>query len=184
VFFPFIILLLIGKKQVFSILTSFPFSETFDNTGATVETDERGGYLYSFWYEFTPTADSAIRVTALNDSANPVVGLFTDTGHPLDYANDRGDAADNLDNVGEKSENFVWGVETGTTYYIRIASQYEGSIEVTIDTPALTPMTNDNLADATIITDYVNEYIDMATATLEIDENVEGSSITPPYGMP
>ena len=163
-----------------TVITTVPFSQTVDNTGATEEANEIGNYNddYSFWYTITPTADSAIRVSAINDSANPVVGLYTGTAHPLNYADGRGDADDNLDNVGQFSENFVWRVEAGTTYYIRIASYSEGPIEVTIDTPALTPMTNDDLADATIITDYVNEYIDMATATLEVNENVYSSSIT------
>jgi hypothetical protein len=136
-----------------------------------------GGWNYSFWYKITPTANSALRVRAVNDAADPMIGLFTGSSHPLSYADNDGDANSNLDNVSDKSENFVWGLKAGVTYYIRVVSITQGPIEVRIDTPALTASIHDNLADAYEVKTLLSEYVDMSTATLETSENTCGSLI-------
>lgn len=153
------------------VVSTLPFSETAGNTGGTLEAGEVGGWNYSLWYKFTPTANCALRVIALNDAADPIVGLFTGSAHPLSYADNDGDANSNLDNFSAKSEKFVWGLKAGVTYYIRIASNNPGPIEVMIDTSALAASIHDDLADVYEVKSLLSEYVDMSTATLETNEN-------------
>ncbi|MBI9073856.1 MAG: hypothetical protein JEZ02_00500 [Desulfatibacillum sp.] len=156
-------------------VTAFPYTETVDNTGATLEADESNNANYSFWYTVTPTTDVALEVWAANDAADPRVGLYTGSAFPLTFANDDGDAESNLDNLGTQSEYFVWGLSAGTTYHIRIASYTQGTINVEINVQAITPLTNDNLANAKPVGNGIDEFVNLANATLEDEEPVVNS---------
>ena len=54
-----------------TVITSLPFSDSVDNTGATTEPDEPQYCAYSpqtVWYKFTPTANAVVRADMAGSS--------------------------------------------------------------------------------------------------------------------
>jgi hypothetical protein len=109
-------------------LTSFPFSEVIDNTGASTEIGEVSpcGGDYSFWYTFTPATSGNVEISASSDAADPRIGMYTGTTHPLDEEYCSGGDA------------IAQPVIAGTTYYVQITSADEGPIEITISSAQVT----------------------------------------------
>jgi PKD repeat protein len=110
-------------------VTTLPFSEQIDLAAATVEPGEPAGTncfgeepLYaSAWYAFTPAADGQLQVLTYAHFENAWVTIYT------------GSSIDALTQIDCGLQNST-PVQSGTTYYVRIAAQSldKGLIDVTL----------------------------------------------------
>jgi hypothetical protein len=146
-------------------IASFPFKDSLNNLGATVEPGEPspscapgGGTV---WYSFTPTADMRIVADTFGSSFSAVLAAFAGT------------AFANLQPLGCQafSTPLVLDVTAGTTYYFQIGG-YSGAVgELVFNVVAHPRPTNDNFANATRITALpFTDSLSAVGATTELGE--------------
>lgn len=122
-------------------VSAIPFHDTLDISLATAEAGEpkcSGNVLHTVWYRFTPVEDTelAVRMIAEGQWGNSVgvwvaSGLDTESGD-LNYLRVTCRSATQRSGTAA-----TFHASAGTTYYIQIASQSPGQVEVHVEGPPL-----------------------------------------------
>jgi len=108
------------------VISSVPYSNSQDTTGATTATDDphftcvSGQKYNTVWYRYTPTASGIFTVNTFGSSYDTVLAIWTGTRGALQSK------ACNDDTGGLQSQVLV-PVSAGTTYYIEVAGYREYS---------------------------------------------------------
>ena len=157
------------------IISTLPFSDEVDNTGATTESNEPLNCFYSpvtVWYSFTPAANASITANMAGSSmADTILSVYQAGGGGL------GDLS--LINCASYGGSAVFIVQAGTTYYLQAGSMLGvGNLKVNVfETP---PPPNDDFADAKIISTLpFSDEVDNTGATTEINEPQDCSYNSP-----
>ena len=147
------------------VIGSLPFHATVDNTNASLEPGEPQGcssLFRSVWYAFTPAENMVVRADMTGSTVFGTTNIFLASGSGFSDLTSL--ACAGLGN----STNFQ--VEAGKTYYLRVDSFGQpGAIQVNLE--QITPLANDNFADAEAITSLpFSATVDNTNATTEPGE--------------
>jgi hypothetical protein len=96
-------------------ISSLPFSDTADRTGAGLENGEPtfpscGSISHTIWHAFTPTKDETLYAHGSASGVNSVIAVYT------------GSSLAGLTEVGCRFERDVFRATAGTTYWIQVGS--------------------------------------------------------------
>lgn len=150
-----------------TVITALPFSDSVDNTDATVEAGEQppscafgSASGKTVWYTFTPAATGLVSIT-INAPFSTVVAV--DTG-----------SVDGLAEVicrGPFGGLSTFTAQAGTTYHFQVDGMFGGSGLLQFSLFAIVPPPNDNFAAATSIAALpFDGTVDLTAAGLEAGE--------------
>jgi hypothetical protein len=150
-------------------ISSLPFSDSVDNTNATLEFDEPGNCGYPFgtiWYSFTPTEDMFLGLDISDSPAgNQVANIYVASGPGISDLTFM-----TCTYFTNNSANFK--VEGGKTYYIQLDTYGEPPGVLRLNLRQLSPPENDDFANAEAIASlpsYIT--VDNTDATIEPGED-------------
>ncbi len=151
-----------------TLIDNFPFTNTIDNSTATVEPGEPTPYCASYWlpaktawYVYTPTTKGMLSGHITSSSPAFMVVYSSNSPGSLDY-----------EGCGYNDYDVQVSVIPGTTYYIQIGSRYEWEFgNVTLNLNFIPPPPNDDFANAMSVESipFFTE-IDIFTSTSEAGE--------------
>jgi hypothetical protein len=162
-----------------TVITTLPFSDTLDNTGATTEPGEPQPCNYSpqtVWYSFTPAANGVVR-------ADMDTSSFFD--RQLNLYLQLGSGFGGLSFIGCQvgGGSITFNVQAGTTYYLQASSIYSGGGSLHVNMQAVPPPPNDDFANAKTITALpYSDTEDTTAATLEPGEPTPSCGFGSPSG--
>ena len=150
-----------------TVITALPFSDSVDNSDATVESGERppscafgSSSGKTVWYTFTPATTEVLSI-AINAPFSTVVAV--DTG-----------SVDGLGEVicrGPFGGLSTFAAQAGTTYHFQVDGMFGGSGVLQFGLVAIVPPPNDNFAAATSIAALpFDATVDLTAASLEAGE--------------
>ncbi len=151
------------------VIPSLPFSDSLDNTNATLEPNEQNfcgssPQTNSVWYSFTPT--STVQVNA--DMAG---SSFGDTGLSLYSGSEPSFSSLNFMGASCSANPLIFTAEAGQTYYLQAQSIRSGVGDLHLNVREILPPDNDQFADAELITSLTtSRTVDLTGATSETNE--------------
>jgi hypothetical protein len=162
-----------------TVISSFPFSDTFDNTTATTEPGEPAGVCglsehQTVWYSITPTSNIVVQIDMMGSTiSDPIVNVYQQGGTGI------GD----LQNAKCGSFNSVIvNLTANSTYYIQAGDEgFSTGGKLHLNVHQIPPPPNDNFANATAISPAALPFSDTVTAsaaTTEPGEPVPTCSFT------
>jgi hypothetical protein len=149
-------------------ISSLPFSDSVDNTNATVELGEPQFCAISpntVWYAFTPASNGAVQVDMAGSAfSDTVLSLYQPVGPGLNGLS-----------LIQCATNFngriIFNAQAGTTYYLQAGSYSSGGGVLQLNVQKVPPPPNDNFADATAIASLpFDDAVNTSAASLETDE--------------
>lgn len=149
------------------IITSLPFTDSLDNTQATIEAEEPSNCYpspKSVWYSFTPTTNGVASIDMVGSS-------FTDT--ILNIYQEVGSGIGGLSflNCAYYGEPATLRFQAGVKYYIQAGSIDSGGGDLHLNLQLIPPPANDNFSDATTIGALpFSDSVDITGATTESGE--------------
>lgn len=162
-------------------ITDTPFAHAADTNNATLETDEPDPVCafsagHSVWYEFTPTTTVTVDADTLGSNFDTVLAAYTGSG--LDSLTQ----VTCNDDTGGAQSRVKFNAGGGVTYYFQITGygQHSGDLSFGLKTEdPLPPPSNDNFADATVITTLpITSTVNTLGATMQDGEPQPSSSCT------
>jgi len=150
-----------------TIIGALPFSDSVDNTQATLEAGESFYCNYSpqtVWYSFTATSDAVLRADMTGSS-------FSDTN--LVVYRDGGGGIGSLSflQCAYPDSPAIFNVQAGITYYLQAGNIYSGGGDLHVNLQEIPTPPNDNFDSATIIGMLpFNDSVDITAALREPDE--------------
>jgi PKD domain len=154
-----------------TIISSPPYNDSVDATGATAETGEPtpscaylGPITSSVWYAFTPSADGMVSTSIPGSAFNPVLAVYT------------GSSLTGLTELGCQhytNNRMLFNVNAGSIYYFQVSDLHPGEPGGTMQfhLEEVPPPTNDAFADAKIISSPpYNDSVDTTAASVEAGE--------------
>jgi len=103
------------------LVTSLPYQQTLDTTGATTATDDpnmgcgAGVNANTVWYRLVPSFSGLVETNTFSSNYDTVLAVFTGTRGSLNQIVCNGDAG------GTLQSQVVFEVETDQTYYLEVA---------------------------------------------------------------
>ncbi|MCR3749803.1 PKD domain-containing protein [Lentzea californiensis] len=144
-------------------VTTLPFSDTQDISGATRAADDpswcQTSIERSVWYSYTPAEDVILRATTAGSSQSMIMSANTGLRGEM-----RG--VDEACSTGASSP-ITFRAKAGTTYHF-LAGYYGGTLKFALDTVA--PAPNDHFAQAQPVALPFTAQPDVSVASFEADE--------------
>lgn len=151
------------------VIPSLPYSDSLDNTNATLEPDElnicgRSLWTNSVWYSFTPAS-------TVQFSADMAGSSFGDTGLSLYAGSEPSFSSLNFMGASCSANPLIFTAEAGQTYYLQAQSVRSGVGDLHLNVREILPPDNDQFADAELITSLTtSRTVDLTGATSETNE--------------
>lgn len=155
-------------------ITNLPYTHQEDTLKATTEPNETPPPCAnptgaSVWYKYTAPSNQEVIFDTNGALYDTTLAVWTGTNYPLTLV----ECNDDTTYLFEKQSMVKLALTQGVTYYISV-SAYEGvGGTLVFNANAITPMTNDNLANASDISTSSHLYRNVQTtagATLEANE--------------
>ncbi len=157
-----------------TVIGALPFSDSVDNTEATIEPDEPQFCSFSpqtVWWSFTPAANVVVRADMTGSS-------FFDTTFTLYEAVGSGFGGLNALNCTSFGGSITFNAQAGTTYYLQAGSIFTGGGSLSLNLQEVPPPPNDNFASATAIGALpFTQSMDITAATTEAGEPTPSCAI-------
>lgn len=148
------------------------------NVGATLEDGESSikeesstSWGASIWYKMTPTVSGFIEMDTTDSDFDTVLGVYTFT-QATTFAGAT-EIANNDDSGNGVQSSISFNAISGTTYYIVVGGYDVRTGTITLNWNIPTLPTNDNIADATVLTATGQQVFNFNNygTTVEADEN-------------
>jgi len=151
-----------------TVIGSLPFSDSVDNTEATLEPGEPescSSMPQSVWYSFTPVSDTVVRVDMDGSS-------FGDTAFVAYQDGGSGFGGLSFLDCSNFGGFLTLSLQAGTTYYIQAGNIFNGSGgDLHLNLQEVPPPANDNFANASVISALpFDDSVDTIAASLEAGE--------------
>lgn len=159
------------------LITSLPFSDSIDNTTASVEPGEpQCSYAQTVWYSFTPAITEVVRVDMGGTS-------FFDSGLAVYQSSGTGFGGLGFVPGGCTSYggSITFAAQAGTTYYVQAGDFSGGGGDLHVRLQVVPPPPNDDFQSAKQITALpFDETLDATAATVQANEPHDPDCIGPP----
>ena len=164
-----------------ALVSATPFSDSVDNTEATVENGEPGACNWpyrSLWYSFTPSVTGFVRAGLSNSPYGAFIVVYQDTGAGLGGLAFVGCAP-----YYNTPPSVVFNAQAGTTYYVQVAHAWDSPGTLTFQLNSVPPPANDNFGEAASISALpFSGAVDTVAATREAGEPVALCESNPQSG--
>jgi hypothetical protein len=147
------------------VISSLPFNETLDVTGAWSEPGEPWNCINmdrTVWHSFTPAETMLVQADIQGSAIESNVNIYHANGSDIS----------SLQFLG--CNNYAGGIflaEAGQTYYLQAGGTYGGAGMISINLKQIFPPPNDNLINAKEITSLpFNDTLDVSGAGIEPNE--------------
>src|SRR5207244_307492 len=158
-----------------TVIAGLPFSDSVDNTEATLEPGEPScSSSQTVWYSFTPATSGVVRADMTGSS-------FFDTVVAVYQSSGGGFGGLGFVGCGTLGNSVIFSAQAGTTYYVQAGDIFAGGGDLHVNLQIVPPPANDDFQGATqIATLPFDETLDASAATVQASEPHDPTCIGPP----